>query len=694
MRLSNVRPLWQFAVIAAGVVAAGVFGDPLTCLVVAALMTLLLAAVFFERRRVEEQLRASQQRFRTLAEYSHIGFWHVNPDGETLHINPALCAMLEVPDARSLAGETFHSFFTEESLTRVREEHVRRWRGEASTYEAELVGRHGGRRDVIVCGVPLMAPDGTVHSIIATFTDITQRKQAEETLRASQEMLRLVLDTIPQSVFWKDTHCVYMGCNQNAARIAGVAAPADIVGKTDHDLPSTDEEVAHFQSWDRCVMATDTPEYHIIEPLHLPDGTLGWLDTTKVPLHDAQGKVIGVLGVFEDITERKRIEVSLQASEQRFRALIEHSWDGISIISGEGRLIYNAPSVRRIVGRTGEGVPPVNVFEGVHPDEREATLHDLALVLAEPGRVLQRECRIRTEDGRYLWIECVACNLLHEPSVAGIVCNFRDVSERKQAEEEVLRRQAREKELVEEELSRVRNQLVRTTRLTALGQMGASIAHELRNPLGAIRNAVYLLRRRGSTDPARWSEYLEIIDQEIGASDRIISNLLEVSRATEPMREPVDVGDMVRDVFRRLHPAEGVTWSVTVSPDPFVLFADKVQLRQVLDNLVKNALDAAGPRGVISVAACHEADYASVIVQDDGPGVPAAQQPSLFEPLFSTKIKGTGLGLYISRQIVQRHGGTLEYLDRPRGATFQVLLPTPEKSEIRNPKSETLQKPE
>ena len=149
--------------------------------------------------------------------------------------------------------------------------------------------------------------------------DILLREKAESHLRDSQQMLQLVLDNIPQLVFWKDCDSVYLGCNQNFARAAGSESPEDLIGKTDYDLPWTKEEIEFYRECDRRVMTSDTPEFHIIESQRQADGKQVWVDTNKIPLHDGKGRVVGILGTYEDITERQKSENALRESEKRLK---------------------------------------------------------------------------------------------------------------------------------------------------------------------------------------------------------------------------------------------------------------------------------------------------------------------------------------------------------------------------------------
>lgn len=144
-----------------------------------------------------------------------------------------------------------------------------------------------------------------------------QREQVERDLVASQQLLQLVMDTLPEAIFWKDLNSVYLGCNQNFAEDAGVVSPAEIVGKTDYDLAWKQEEADFFRECDRRVMLADRSELGIVEPQLQNDGKQAWLETNKAPLHNDKGQVIGILGTYQDITERHEAAIALQVLNQK-----------------------------------------------------------------------------------------------------------------------------------------------------------------------------------------------------------------------------------------------------------------------------------------------------------------------------------------------------------------------------------------
>lgn len=241
----------------------------------------------------------------------------------------------------------------------------------------------------------------------------------------------------------------------------------------------------------------------------------------------------------------------------------------------------------------------------------------------------------------------------------------------------VLEQELHEKRRVEAELVKVKGELIRQTQLATLGLMSASVAHDLRNPLGAVRNAAYYLRRKVPATEPKWVEYLAIIDREVVFCDQIITNMLELARSRAPVPEMLDLGELVRAAFQSARPLAEVHCQFQAATEPFRVHADPAQFRQVFDNLVKNSLDALAGRGAIFVeAVARSAGGFAVTFSDTGPGVEPELRSRLFEPLFCTKAKGTGLGLWICRQVVERHGGVIEAVELPgRGLAFRISLP-------------------
>jgi signal transduction histidine kinase len=272
-----------------------------------------------------------------------------------------------------------------------------------------------------------------------------------------------------------------------------------------------------------------------------------------------------------------------------------------------------------------------------------------------------------------------------EAQVADRTADLRaQIAERERAEEatrgaqqKLIEQQRSETQRIQAELDKARAQLVSQTRLAAIGQLAGGIAHELRNPLGAARNAVFYLKRYLSRPEPDLLQHLGIIDQEIEAANRIISNLLDMARSRPPRKQAVSLAELIREVFEQLQLEEGIQWRVSLAPKSCTVEVDPSQLRQVLVNLVTNAAQSlAGGGGEIEVGGRCAGDFCEITVRDNGPGVAAEDRDRVFDALFTTKAKGTGMGLAICRDIVEQHDGSIELLESEgSGAAFRIRVP-------------------
>lgn len=197
--------------------------------------------------------------------------------------------------------------------------------GQAGEFDFRFLRADGSMGYASCTGQPVCDLEGKMTRLFGTLMDISDRKQVEAELRQQQEHLRLILDNIPQQVFWKDVDLVFRGCNKNWAAAAECSSPEAVIGKTDYDFLANPEVADRFRSLDRQVMTTDTPTFHIVEQKQRParDGSYIWLDISKIPIHDIDGRVTGILGVIEDITERRQAEEQLRNSLREKEILLK-----------------------------------------------------------------------------------------------------------------------------------------------------------------------------------------------------------------------------------------------------------------------------------------------------------------------------------------------------------------------------------
>ena len=258
--------------------------------------------------------------------------------------------------------------------------------------------------------------------------------------------------------------------------------------------------------------------------------------------------------------------------------------------------------------------------------------------------------------------------------------------ERKRVEKILKRYSETLEEMVEErarDLKEAQEKLVQKEKLAVLGQLGGGVGHELRNPLGAIKNAAYFLNLALEYPEPEVKETLEIIEREVSTSEKIINNLLDFAHQAPPVSRRVDLKDIIQGVLSRTVVPEDVEVVEQVDDTLPKIVADPDQLAQVFENLTINAFQAMSPptrekkggRLIISAGA-RRPGHISISFADTGVGIPEDERVKVFEPLFTTKAKGIGLGLALGRNLIEGHGGTIEVESKEgKGSTFTVVLP-------------------
>jgi signal transduction histidine kinase len=226
-----------------------------------------------------------------------------------------------------------------------------------------------------------------------------------------------------------------------------------------------------------------------------------------------------------------------------------------------------------------------------------------------------------------------------------------------------------------EQLEEAQDSLVRRERLAMLGQLSSGVGHELRNPLGVMTNAVYYLKAVLPNAPEKVREYLEILQQQITLSEKIVSDLLDFARSKPPQRRPFSLADVTAAQLSRLGSHNGFTINTHLPKDLPPVLADQTQVGQIVLNLLTNAMQAMERTGTIDVRAESAGKRVHLDISDTGPGIPRENLEKIFEPLFTTKARGIGLGLAVSRTLARANDGELTVANLPsRGASFRLTL--------------------
>jgi signal transduction histidine kinase len=271
---------------------------------------------------------------------------------------------------------------------------------------------------------------------------------------------------------------------------------------------------------------------------------------------------------------------------------------------------------------------------------------------------------------------------LFAESINNAFSTLKKRSEELRTTEEKLRASNEELQAANDKLIEAQEQLIRSERLAAIGQLASGVGHELRNPLGAIKNAIFYIRRRidktglPATEP-RVMEFLDIIDDEVNAANKVITDLLGFSRVAKPTVSPVSIAGLVEDSLKHTPLPENVELTKNIDNNLPMVMVDADQIRQVFLNIALNALQAMPEGGHLDIRASGKGEFVEVEFVDTGGGIPESIINKIFDPLFSTKAKGVGLGLSICKSIIDRHEGDIKVeSEAGKGTTFTLSLPT------------------
>jgi PAS domain S-box-containing protein len=497
-------------------------------------------------------------------------------------------------------------------------------------------------------------------------TDIEDRKRAEAALRASEQSFRLIVDSVPGLVATMTAAGEVELVNQRIL---------DYMGKTLEELndwarlihPDHRERTAAL--WSRSVETGDP--YEIEHRIRGADGEYHWFQTRGLALRDTEGRIVRWYILLSNSDDRKRAEEALRASEHDLRLIIDSIPGFVFIVAADGKFEYVNQRILDATGKCFADLADFGWTAVIHPDDLQPALTSWQQSIAT-GMPHEAEWRLLHADGSYRWfhnrVEPLGDDEGHVVRWYGLL---QDIDDEKNAEEAARMSQS---------------ELAHITRVMTMGELAASIAHEVNQPLsGVVINGNACLRwLAGDPNLEEAREAVQRIIRDGKRAADVVARIRTLTTKRTTSKEPLDLNEAIREVVAL---AEGqarrnrVSLRMESNDEPAAVLGDRVQLQQVVLNLIMNGLDAmitVGDQARELVITTHtgEGNQVAVAVRDSGIGLEPQNEERIFTPFYTTKPEGMGMGLSISRSIIQNHGGRLWATanDGP-GATFQFTVP-------------------
>ncbi len=661
-------------------------------------------------------MHTNEQRFRALLEKNRDALALFDRDLKIIYITSSVENLLGyTPDEYAQFEDCFNLLHPDDQQqSRALTMALLQTPGASLTWQHRIKHKDGMYRWIEVTMTNLLA-DPAVEAVLANFRNVTERKQAEERQHLLDKASSALVSSLDHQITLQEIAQLIVPSFADYCRIALLDEQQQIQDitvnhidpekialvrslyerykdrtSTTHGLQKLLEtgkpELISNVSQQWLATVQDDPEMLAIlnalelksymgTPLHARDRIIGAITFSSIQPHrhytpgdlafaqELAHRITLVLEntrlyreAQEELAERKAAETRLQASEERFRALIEHNYSVILLSDTQGNYSYASPSIEPTLGYTPAEFTTINGFDIIHPEDIQSIANAFETLLATPGLSSTVELRAKHKNGSWRWFEATATNLLDEPGIQAIVTNFHDITERKEAE-------ARKDEFI------------------------SMASHELKTPVTSLKGFTNVLQRRLTKQgDEQGLHYLARMDVQVNKLTKLISDLLDVSKMQTGklhfQEERFDLALLVREVVENLQIATQTHQLLIESRESVYISGDKDRIGQVLINLLTNAIKYSPHADKVMIRVSTDRHRATVSVHDFGIGIAQSHQQRIFERFYQVTdpeektYPGLGIGLYISQEIIMRHHGHIWVESKKgEGSTFSISLP-------------------
>ncbi|MBN1384339.1 MAG: PAS domain S-box protein [Elusimicrobia bacterium] len=623
------------------------------------------------RVKMETELRKNEEKYRILVEGAADFIFMIDKDNKILSINKSALMFFE-KKSEEIIGRSIFDLFPKE----IAEDYSETIKGVFKTgtvniSEAKLIT---DKKQIWASTIlnPVMDSNGKVTSVIGLSRDITERRDMQNELQKTNMFLHSILDSSSHvSIISTDSERNIIYWNKGAENILGYKSE-EMVNRRKIDILYFDEESKDMAEKIRYDIYNNKESVSCDIKEKTKNGDMVWINMTLTPRFDEKGQVAGILGMGQDITERKKAEVELSQAEEKYRMQFEGALDAIFVADTETGIIIDCnPAASKLVGRDKSEI--IGQHQRIlHPPEKieqKFTATFMQHVKDKQGQTLETQVITRDGEIRHVAIKANIFEFRGKKISQGI---FRDITEQKKAE--------REKE-------KLQAQIIAQSRLASIGELASGLAHEIGNPLQTILGNTELLLLERKTNET------QAIKTAVLYAKQIIENLLTFSRQRKINLTRVNINDLLEQslsLYGKQLELKKIKVIKEYNDLPGINISS-LHIEQVFLNLITNATKAMPEGGTLTIAtkrtveigktvgkASANPEFIEISFKDTGVGIKREDLMRVFEPFYTTRSHGTGLGLSVSYGLVQQHGGEILAFSEGegKGAEFVVKFPT------------------
>lgn len=593
-----------------------------------------------DKKAIEDMLKESEQKYKSLFEHHPDLVYSLSIQNELMSVNSACeritgyakdelshISQIVVPEHIKIFNSLFRSAA----------------QGNTEEFEVSVIHKLGHRLMLRITNIPIMI-EGNVTGVYGIAKDMSEYELKSEKLHKVQELFTLISENTQDVITFSTPDGITRYVSPSLRFVLGYD-PEEAAGRNVMEFWHPEDTAAVLNS--DLLQHSDSGTFEC-RVLH-KQGYYVWFETSVKAIRNEQGAIEKIIGIGRNITERKAAEEELRRREAVYRRIVEESPDAIAISKNDQWVYVNDTLVTLFGGESKEDMIQTPSFEFVHPE-----YHDIVRKRMDSVRQGQTaelmEQKLLKKNGDVIHVESMTMPTVYQGEAATHTI-LRDITQRKLDQE----------------------RLIQSEKLSVAGQLAAGIAHEIRNPLTAIKGFIDILKVNFKPS------YLGIISEEVKRIEEILTELLILAKPQAHKFTKANVTATVQQVVTLLE-TQAIMKNIQIQTDFDInvpeMECDENQLKQVWINYLKNGIEAMGNGGIINVAVKREERGISITFGDQGTGMSEEQIKRLGEPFFSTKEQGTGLGFMISRKIIENHGGQIDITsDIGQGTTIRIFLP-------------------